>query len=70
MEDISILYAQGGIKIENQYYFNKNDPKDMEEVVNTAIRFIKEGTEFQFIEFELNGKNKVITYCEITAIED
>jgi hypothetical protein len=30
----------------------------MEEVVNTAIRLIKEGTEFQFIEFELNGKIK------------
>jgi len=42
----------------------------MEEVVNTAIRLIKEGIEFQFIEFELNGKNKVITYYEITAIED
>lgn len=42
----------------------------MEEVVTTAIRLIKEGAEFQFIEVELNGKNKVITYCEITAIED
>jgi len=42
----------------------------MEEVLNTAIKYIKEGTEFQFIEFKLKGKNKVITYFEITAIED
>lgn len=42
----------------------------MEEVVNTAIRLIKEGTEFQFLEFELIGKNKVIKYCEITSIEE
>jgi hypothetical protein len=42
----------------------------MEEVVNTEIRLIKEGAEFQFLEFELNGKNKVIKYCEIIAIEE
>jgi hypothetical protein len=59
----------GGIKIEVHYYFNKNDPKDMEEIVNTAIGLIKEGTEFQFLEFELIGKNKVIKYCEITSNE-
>jgi hypothetical protein len=47
-----------------------NDPKGIEEVVNTAIMLIKEGIEFQFIEFKLNGKNKVITYSEITAVED
>jgi len=41
----------------------------MEEVVNTAIRFTKEGKEFQFLEFELIGKNKVIKYCEITVNE-
>ncbi|KYC45336.1 MAG: hypothetical protein APG12_01282 [Candidatus Methanofastidiosum methylothiophilum] len=58
------------IIMENHYYFDKNDPKDMEEVVDTAIRLIKEGTEFQFLEFELIGKNKVIKYCEITAIEE
>jgi len=47
-----------------------NDPKGIEEVVNTAIRLIKEGVEFQYTEFTLNGKNKVITYSEITAVED
>ena len=56
--------------MENHYYFDENNPNDIEEVVNTVTRLIKDGAEFQFIEFKLNGKNKVITYCEITAIED
>lgn len=58
------------IQIESYYYFDKNNPKDMEEAIYTAVKFIKEGIEFQFIEFQLNGKNKDIIYCEITAIED